>query len=211
MSSLKNIIFPKRKVEDQPRMNSVIVQSSSISIPKNKIKSPVARRLAADYDTICSWEISQDKIIETYEKTPAYSLNNRNKDQSLFFKNNSISKRINRWYNEKLIITPQDNYEKFNTLLNIILMIFTIILIIYIRKNNIVFAPKDIINYQNMDNTHKKQLDEYSKLKTISDIIQGIGLTYLLGLGFWRVFKRTTQSFKIIDKRDSIGRTSDIN
>lgn len=131
-----------------------------------------------------------DIIYTHYKHTPSYNLSNAN--YPLFTRENNIINRAKRFLFEDYIIVEQNNYTRFNYIFTFILIILTIIMILYINHNDLILAPKKIINENIMTEEDKKVIKYYDKIELSSKIINGVSALYIIILSSYRIFKRTT-------------------
>jgi hypothetical protein len=152
-------------------------------------------------------EKKNEIILETYKSTPAYDLKHSyQKTKYKLSDENSIPKRFKRFTNEEIVVVEQSMYERFNYGFTAVLLLFTIILMVYEKKNNLHLIPYE----HNIDENCKKlmELSEeekkikieedaknvkyYENIKLASDIVKGLSVAYIVGLGIVRIYKRTT-------------------
>lgn len=194
--------FKKNKVNTINDMTNIAVMPVNVSNKPRRI----ANVHNIQYDTI-SQERYNNEILENYKKSNAYSINNVTKDTQLFTGENSLSNRFTRWKDEEFIIIPQNQYESANMFLKLLIMVLTLILIIYIYQHNLIIAPRDLVNYDNITETHKNELKHHNNINLAITVFQVLSFGFLSVSTIWSIFKRTTQSFKILprsEKRSSI-------
>lgn len=105
-------------------------------------------------------KLADEEIKNIYKWTTAYSLNNRNKQYSLIFNENSIKNRLDRWWNEEFLIIPQNIYEKFNNSLTILVFLLSLIVIIYVYHNDLIFINSTINDLSSLDD---EKIENYIK------------------------------------------------
>lgn len=176
-------------------------------MPINKVK-PVLQHANAVTDlNITPTNDKNNEIYNLYKTTPAYDIKN-SISRTKFSKENSLINRFYRFYDEPIVVVEQSNYEKINTLFTGILFIFTIILMLYEYKNDLhlvqinhdnnILIECEMINKmtdaekEEKLKSDKKTQDYYNNIKLASNILKGISIFYIVGLGARRIYKRTT-------------------
>ncbi len=147
-----------------------------------------------------------DYILDEYRKTPAYDIRNA-QDKNRWSGQNTISNRWYRFKKEPIVVVEQTRWESFNYVFTTLLLVLTIWLILYEKKNNLQLIPLD--EYENVidkydtiskmsEEEKKKKLDEdkknleyYKNIKLASDVTKGLSIAYIVGLGARRIYKRT--------------------
>jgi hypothetical protein len=145
-----------------------------------------------------------DDIYGLYKQTPAYDMKNKCTPY-LLSNQNSLYNRLYRFRKEPIVVIEQNIHEWINMAFTIVLLILTIVLILYEKKNNLQLVPLD--NNNNIYDINcklsseekeikikedKKNIDYYKKIKLTSDIIKGISALYIGFLASVRIFRRTT-------------------
>jgi hypothetical protein len=128
-----------------------------------------------------------NEIYSLYQQTPAYDMK-RKCTPYLLTEQNSLSNRFYRFRKEPIVVIEQNIHEWINMAFTIVLLILTIMMILYEKKNNLQLVPLD--KNKNIDD--KKNIDYYKNIKLSSDIIKGVSVFYIGTLASIRIFRRTT-------------------
>lgn len=144
------------------------------------------------------------EIYTLYKETPAYNMGKRCSPY-LLSNQNSIYNRFYRFKKEPIVVTEQNIHEWINMGFTLVLLILTIVLILYEKKNNLQLVPLDENNNIYDINCKlspeekeikikedKKNIEYYKKIKLSSDIVKGLSVLYIGSLASVRIFRRTT-------------------
>jgi hypothetical protein len=181
--------------------NSIINKSS---------KPTTLQRANASKDLIKQLEYSTEQkwkaLYDIYIQTPAYNIENAKLTEK-WSKGNSLYNRFKRFNKEPVVVIEQNIFEKLNYIFTAVLLIFTIVLFFYEKKNNLLLIPSPNDSFYDMcndfvklsDSDKQKKIAEnnlkiqyYQKVKITSDIIKAISIIYIALLTTNRIYKRTT-------------------